>query len=100
MTTFKRRVMLGSLTAKGFLPAENDHTFLFLWVGGKKTAVRTKVSHGSGSEEIGEPLLSIMKRQMKLESKQQLTDLIECPLDHTGYVAILRKGGVLDPSNK
>jgi hypothetical protein len=96
MITFKRRVMLGSLVAKGFRPAERDHTFLFLWVDGKKTSVWTKISLGSGSLEIGEPLLSIMKRQMRLETKQQLSDLIKCPLDHAGYVALLRKGGILE----
>ena len=43
----KSREIKEGLIKKGFLPEQRDHTYLFLHVEGRKSSVRTKVSHGS-----------------------------------------------------
>lgn len=88
-----RKVMAG-LEKKGFKMRENDHSFFHLWVGGKKTVVYTKVSHGE--KEIADNLLGAMARQLAL-SRKQLLELVDCPLTEAAYVAQLRAAGVISP---
>jgi len=78
------------LKNKRFQLRENDHTFYHLYVNGKKTIVFTKISHGE--KEIGDRLLALMARQVKLNRKQ-FADLIECPLSYDDYVKHLRNEG-------
>ncbi len=59
---------------------------------GKKTMIYTKISHGE--KEIGDPLLSAMARQLRL-TRNQLNDLIDCPLQYGDYVKILTDAGVV-----
>ncbi len=84
-----RDVTVG-LERKGFRRKENDHTFLHLWIAGKKTPVYTKVSHGE--QEIGDKLLAMMARQTCLVRRDFL-NLVDCPLKFDEYVASLRKDG-------
>ncbi len=84
------RDVIAGLERKGFQRKENDHTFLHLWVDGKKTPVYTKVSHGE--REIGDKLLAMMARQTRLVRRDFL-NLVDCPLKFDEYVAILRKDG-------
>ena len=84
------RDVIAGLERKGFRGKENDHTFLHLWVNGKKTAIYTKVSHGE--KEIGDKLLGMMARQVKLPRRQFL-ELVDCPLKTEEYVRILRRDG-------
>jgi hypothetical protein len=79
-----------ALRQKGFLPHNGDHVYYYLYVDGKKTVVRTKISHGE--KEIGDNLLSLMARQVKL-TKKLFGDLIDCPLTHDQYVTQLRNAG-------
>lgn len=88
----KARDVIAGLTQKGFQAKENDHTFLHLFVDGRKTAVYTKVSHGE--KEIGDKLLGLMARQIRL-SRREFLDLIECPLSHDAYIVLLRNKGVV-----
>ena len=84
------REVIAGLEKKGFRRRDNDHAFLHLWVDGKKTPVYTKVSHGE--KEIGDKLLGMMARQVRLVRKQFL-ELVECPLKLDEYIAILRREG-------
>ena len=80
------------LTRKGFRGRENDHTYLHLFVDGRKTVVYTKVSHGE--KQIGDKLLAVMARQLNL-SKREFLDLIDCPLSHDDYIVLLRAKGIV-----
>ena len=80
------------LPKKGFKKAENDHTYFFLHVDGKKTGVHTKVSHGS--LEYGNSLLSLMAKRLCL-TNGQLDKLLGCKIEGPEYVGILRSGGHL-----
>ncbi len=87
------RLVMAALEKKGFQKRENDHTFFHLYVGGKKTIVFTKVSHGE--KEIPDKLLGVMARQLKIKKKQFL-DLIDCPLTEEKYLEILRQAGIVE----
>lgn len=92
MTTRKTRKIQSSLNSKGFDRSSSDHYWYVLYVNGKKSSIRTKISFGK--QEYGDSLLSRMAGQLKL-SKKQLIDLIDCPLDHENYCNILIKKGIL-----
>ncbi len=90
----KKGQIVASLTRKGFKTSANDDLFLRLFVGEKKTAIGTKVSHGPDSMDIGSPLISAMSKQTGL-SKSEFLSLVDCPLDKDRYVDLLRKKGKL-----
>ena len=87
------RDVASGLEKKGFRRRENDHAFFHLWIGEKKTAIYTKISHGE--RDIGDNLLSLMARQVRL-SKKQFVELLECPLTFAEYIRMLRAGGHVD----
>lgn len=81
------------LEKKGFIAREGDHTFYHLHVGGKKTAIYTKISHGE--REIGDRLIAMMARQVGL-NKRDFLDLVDCPLTIEAYLALLRAAKRID----
>ena len=91
MTILKVRDVLKGLGKKGFFPEEGDHTHLILHLNGKKTIIRTKVSHGSN--EINDSLINLMSIQTKLD-KKKFIDLINCPLSMEEYLQELRNQGI------
>jgi hypothetical protein len=82
----KARDVAGALTLKGFKKSDRDHHFYYLWYKGKKTAIRTKISHGES--EIHDKNCASMARQIKLNSAQ-FRDFVECPLTEQLYLKIL-----------
>lgn len=80
------------LAGKGFSLREGDHHFYSLVVGGKKTGIFTKISHGE--REIHDGLLAQMAKQTRLVKKDFL-DLIDCPMSAAEYLKKLREGGHL-----
>jgi len=88
----KTKEMRSVLEKKGFIPANGDHVFLFLHVNGKKTRVRTKLSHGA--TEYGPPLLKLVAGQLHLTSSE-LDDLLDCPMSAIKYVGLLAQRGFL-----
>jgi len=77
-----------NLKRKGFTPDEGDHTFYRLFVDGKNTGIRTKISHGE--KEIHDGLLGQMAKQTKLVKKEFL-ELVDCPLTLDQYLELLRE---------
>ena len=88
----KSKEMRTVLEQKGFVPAKRAHVFMFLHVNGKKTSVRTMVSHGV--KEYGDNLLKQVARQLHLTSGE-LDGLFDCPLTGAKYVSLLSEKGVL-----
>lgn len=91
MPTMKVRDVLVGLNKKGFLQDENDHKHLILYVNGKKTIVRTKVSQGAS--EINDHLINLMSMQLHLE-KKEFMDLVNCPLSFDDYIKKLNNAGL------
>jgi hypothetical protein len=83
-----------ALTKKDFKVIENDHKWLWFYYKGKKTTIKTKLSHGVS--DYGDNLLGFMARQLKLQ-KRQLDLLLDCPMDAEKYAAILIAAHILRP---
>lgn len=78
MTSFKSKDIKAALVKKGFHETQDSHHFLYVYyLDGRKTAIRTFVSHGS--KDYSNALLGKMKNQLGL-TKEQLHDLVKCPL--------------------
>ena len=92
MTSIKTNKVLNGLMRKGFCKAEGDHKFLIFHYNGKKTKIRTQISHGS--KEISDYIINRMSIQLKLE-KRQFIDLINCPMSNDAYVKEMQKKDLL-----
>lgn len=90
MTTLKVRDVLNSLMKKGFVRSEGDHRHLIFYCNGKKTPIRTKVSHGS--REVDDSLINLMSVQIRIE-KKQFIDMVNCPFTHDDYLRELQSQG-------
>jgi tRNA/tmRNA/rRNA uracil-C5-methylase (TrmA/RlmC/RlmD family) len=93
VSTIKTKDIESALLKKGFRRDYTHHEYLWLYVGGRKTNVRTRLSYGES--EYGDSLLAQVKKQLGLSNKQQLLDLVKCPLSHAAYVAILQQSGAI-----
>ena len=82
------REVAANLKRKGFTPDDGDHTFYRLFVDGKNTGIRTKISHGE--KEIHDGLLGQMAKQTKLVKKEFL-ELVDCPMTLERYLELLRE---------
>ncbi len=90
-----KRAVEKALRRKGFVESDGHHRFfIYHTLGGKKSSVTTKTSHGSSSDDLDSWLLQKMASQCELQRNDFLR-LIDCPLDQAGYEAILRSQGVL-----
>lgn len=78
---------------KGFVPNGGDHKFFVLYVDGKKTSIRTKISHGE--RDIHSPLLEQIQKQVGL-SVNDFQDLVNCPLSKERYIEKLRECGKIE----
>jgi hypothetical protein len=67
------------------------------YLDGKKTSIRTRTSHGEN--EFNDGLMSERRKQIGLASKQQMIDLIECPLTSDKLKQILIENGRVRPNN-
>ena len=95
-----RHQIESSLCSKGFEEERNsDHRRFHHIYKGKKTGISTKTSHGSERyKEYQDPLLSKIKRQLKLDSKEELKDFLFCPMSGEEYNQKLRSKGLLPKS--
>lgn len=88
MTVLKTKDIRRSLTKKGFVEdSSHDHIIFWYKPGEKKTAIRTKISHGKS--EISDPLIGKMSNQTRL-SKTQFVDLVQCPLSAEEYQELVK----------
>ena len=92
MSSIKAAKVISALTRKGFIRENRDHITMLLMVNGVLTKVGTCISHGA--DDCGARLLAVMSRQLHL-SKNEIKDLIDCPLSGEEYLDIIRKKGIL-----
>ncbi|OQA17299.1 MAG: hypothetical protein BWY64_02147 [bacterium ADurb.Bin363] len=87
-----------ALLKKGFQEYTTHHKmFLFYWKG-KKTDIRTRISHGE--KDFDDSLLNQRKKQIKLNTKQQIIDFINCPMSKEYYINFLINIGKIKPEKK
>lgn len=94
MTVIKTREIRANLLSKGFQIEESHHEFLWFYFNGKRTHIKTRLSHGK--DEYGPKLISLMKKQVKLNSKKEVEDLLKCPMSEEKYIEILMENGELE----
>ena len=86
----KGRDIDSALCKKGFHKEIDGRHVLYFLAGSAQ--IRTMMSHGMLGQTVNVWLISQMAHQLHL-SKSQFLDLIDCPLNETGYRAILREQG-------
>jgi hypothetical protein len=85
--TRKVRDIRAGLLGKGFQEeVDRDHVYFWFYFEGKRSAIRTKVSHGA--TDIPAPLIGQMGKQLRL-NKEGFLQLIDCPMDLAQYIKIL-----------
>jgi hypothetical protein len=87
MASVKTADLEAALLRKGFRKDNTHHKYYWLYDGEKRTHVHTPISHGV--REYGDPLLSRVRKQLSLETKTQLLNLVGCPLSQQEYLNIL-----------
>jgi hypothetical protein len=86
-----KRTIESSLAKKGFIREETSHhTYFYHEYNGKRTGITTYTSHGNKIKTYSNPLLSMMKRQLKLDNLNQVNDLFKCPISQEQYNQILK----------
>jgi len=94
VSAYPTRVIETALARKRFQLEQTHHRILQLFVGGAKTRVRTRISHGA--REYGDQLLGLMWRELHL-TRKELEALIQCPMSAEAYVDILVARGAIRP---
>jgi hypothetical protein len=92
MSSWKTRDIRKGLLAKGFNQTKTHHEMYWLYIGDRKTSIRTRISHSES--EYGDRLLNQMAKQVGLD-RTEFDDLIQCPLSKEQYIELLRSRGII-----
>ncbi|HKZ41556.1 MAG TPA: hypothetical protein VJ044_11375 [Candidatus Hodarchaeales archaeon] len=84
-----------SLPTKGFVREETHHRYFYHEFNGKRTGAYTYTSHGSSYKTYGDPLLKRMKKELRLDTLQEVRRLLECPMDGDQYNKTLKAKGLI-----
>ncbi|MCX5861281.1 MAG: hypothetical protein NTW27_04045 [Deltaproteobacteria bacterium] len=80
-----------SLRNKGFrLEKDHDHIFYYHEYRGRETGIKTKFSHSKKMKDIGGEILSSMKKQLRLNTLDEIVRFLECPMSEDEYLAVLK----------
>jgi predicted RNA binding protein YcfA (HicA-like mRNA interferase family) len=86
LSTKKTSDIEKALLQKGFKRDNTHHHMYWLHAKGKKTGIRTRLSHGK--EEYSDKLLAMMAKQLKI-MKKQFDSFVECSLTGEQYIQLL-----------
>lgn len=95
MAQIDRKDIESGLQRKGFRRANGPHKMYYFYHNGKKTSIRTKISHGSDYKVYSDNLLNLVKKQLHLDTNKQLKDFFYCPLSETDYIQLLTAKDIL-----
>jgi len=85
-----RDVAMKSLSKKGFSKKpDGDHIYFHHEYEGKETGAYTKFSHSKKGKDIDDYLISCMKKQLKLDKRSEVINLLKCPMNGDSYNDIL-----------
>ncbi len=98
MNVYSTSKFIKAIEKKGFMRDNCHHNMFWYYLDGKKTSIRTRTSHGEN--EFNDSLMSERRKQIGLASKQQMIDLIECPLTSDKLKQILIENGRVRPNSK
>ena len=102
MRQYKRHEIEAALERMGFALGQGSHSFFVLYVDGRKTSVRTMLSHGA--REYGDALLGQVRKQLRLQAGKELQGFLDGTMTREAYIALLLDRGHLrlpeaSPSN-
>ena len=92
MSTRPTRDIQTNLEQKGFKQDSTHHQMYWLYIGERKTSIRTRISHSE--REYGDNLLGQMAKQVRLPKKKFL-ELIDCSLVKNDYFALLEDRDII-----
>ena len=96
-----RNVAMKSLSKKGFSKKfDGDHIYFHHEYEGKITGPYTKFSHSKKGKDIDDYLISCMKKQLKLDRRSEVVNLLNCPMDGKTYNKILLSKNIFSPSSR
>ena len=72
----------------------SGHLYYDIYYGGK-VVVTTYQSNTSPGKDIPDSILGKIKRQLRLNSSQQLHDLKNCPMSAEDYLNLLKSKGII-----
>lgn len=85
-----------NLPKKGFVKDENGHHIYFHhYYNGLATGVSTYISHSKKTRDYSGRLLTEVRKQLELDSNQEVVNLVNCPMGEDEYNEILRQKGFL-----
>ena len=90
-----------SLERKGWRKRHGDHVhYRYVTTEGKVTSIRTKVSHGHRSRQLGRGLVAQMAQQCRLDVID-FEELVGCSLSQTDFEEKMRATGAIrdEPSS-
>ena len=91
-----RNDIQSSLKQKGFQEKEKTkHRYYDFIYDDKITSVSTFVSRGTKYKEISDDILSRMWKQLRLNNKKELLDLVDCPMGEEELITLLQAKGIL-----
>jgi hypothetical protein len=81
---------------KGFviIDKNKDHYFCCLYVNGKKTSIRTKISRGSSYHQLSTSLIIAMTKDLRMPTKESFFEFIDCTYSYDNYITDLKKNGM------
>jgi hypothetical protein len=92
-----RKTAEKSLKKKGFRRSRKDSHILFYHeYNGKETGIKTYFSHSKNYKDIGPDNMESMRRQLRLRTRKETEDLLNCPMTGEDYNGILHQTGVLN----
>ncbi|MEW6534547.1 MAG: hypothetical protein AB1454_02865 [Candidatus Auribacterota bacterium] len=96
--TLDRKEIEKKLPTKSFVRNEQSHHIYFNhYYDGKKTGIYTYISHSPKIKTYSGALLKSMQKQLRLDSLDEVVNLVKCPLTLEQYNNILREKGILNP---
>jgi predicted RNA binding protein YcfA (HicA-like mRNA interferase family) len=96
-----RKEVEKSLPKKGFRNVRHrHHIYYYHEYEGKETGAYTFLSHSAKFRDISGDILLSMKKQLRLETVKQVTDLMKCPIDTDAYNDILIRNNIFSPEDE
>jgi len=81
----KHRDIQSALQRKGFEVEERHHRFfVYRFISGSRSVIRTKMSQGAGRQDIGDKLIASMAKQLRL-SRKDFFRLVDCSMQQEEY---------------
>ncbi len=93
MASYKSKTVGAALERKGFQRTNSADRVYHLYVDGRRTSVRTKMSHGS-DKALSDALIAQMRKQTRLD-RSEFDAFVRCPLSYEAYVALLKERGIV-----